>query len=147
MKSLFEEEVLNEILGRINNLKHNSQRQWGRMSLGQMAWHCQFPLKIAIKNKKTGKKGNLFVRMFFKKTAYNDKIWRKGLPTVPALKTTEKKEATVEIEKLKSLVTEFKNLKTRTDWQPHPFFGTLTIEQWGKMEYKHLDHHLRQFNV
>ena len=65
MKSLFEEEAYSDILNRINNLKENSQKQWGRMSLGQMVWHCQFPLKIAVKNKNTGKKGNLFVRLFF----------------------------------------------------------------------------------
>ena len=29
---------------------------------------------------------------------------------------------------------------------PHPFFGYLTPEQWGKAVYKHLDHHLRQFS-
>ncbi|WP_298502018.1 DUF1569 domain-containing protein [uncultured Maribacter sp.] len=147
MKSLFEEKACNEILDRINSLKDDSQRQWGKMSLGQMAWHCQFPLKIAIKNKDTGKKGNLFVRLFFKKSAYNNKVWRRGLPTAPALKTGENKNASIEIEKLKTLVKEFNALKNREEWQPHPFFGTLTHEQWGKMEYKHLDHHLRQFNV
>lgn len=30
---------------------------------------------------------------------------------------------------------------------PHPFFGKLTSEQWGKGIYKHLDHHLKQFGV
>ena len=103
MQSLFEEKPYTEILNRIGNLKDDSQREWGLMSLGQMAWHCQFPLKIAIKNKNTGKKGNLFVRLFFKKTAYNDKIWRKSLPTAAALKTTENKDSIEEIEMLKKV--------------------------------------------
>jgi len=29
----------------------------------------------------------------------------------------------------------------------HPFFGKLTKEQAGYMAYKHIDHHLRQFNA
>ncbi len=29
----------------------------------------------------------------------------------------------------------------------HPLFGKLTPEQWGKSIYKHLDHHLQQFDV
>ena len=40
----------------------------------------------------------------------------------------------------------FMILKTEI-WNPHPMFGKFTMEQWGKMEYKHLDHHLRQFGV
>ena len=28
----------------------------------------------------------------------------------------------------------------------HPFFGKLTAEQAGRIAYKHIDHHLRQFN-
>lgn len=30
---------------------------------------------------------------------------------------------------------------------PHAFFGKLTPEQWGELMYKHLDHHLRQFDA
>lgn len=28
---------------------------------------------------------------------------------------------------------------------PHPFFGPLTPNEWAVQQYKHLDHHLRQF--
>ncbi|MCF6222561.1 MAG: hypothetical protein L3J34_02410 [Flavobacteriaceae bacterium] len=26
-------------------------------------------------------------------------------------------------------------------------FGEFTAKQWGKMQYKHLDHHLKQFGL
>lgn len=55
MQSLFDEETYSEILNRLNNLKGDSQREWGKMSVGQMVWHCQYPLKIAIKNKEERK--------------------------------------------------------------------------------------------
>jgi hypothetical protein len=29
----------------------------------------------------------------------------------------------------------------------HPFFEQLTAEQAGRKAYKHIDHHLRQFNA
>ncbi|MGB5666410.1 MAG: DUF1569 domain-containing protein, partial [Maribacter sp.] len=32
-------------------------------------------------------------------------------------------------------------------WNLHPLFGEFTVEQWGQMEFKHLDHHLKQFGV
>jgi hypothetical protein len=41
---------------------------------------------------------------------------------------------------MRSLPADFK-------WAPHPKFGPLTAQEWGKLGYKHLDHHLRQFGV
>jgi len=56
MKSIFDEKVYNEIVSRVNNLNANSKGQWGKMTIAQMVWHCQIPLKVAIQNKKTNKK-------------------------------------------------------------------------------------------
>jgi hypothetical protein len=30
-------------------------------------------------------------------------------------------------------------------WGENPFFGALDKQAWGKLSYKHFDHHLRQF--
>ncbi len=147
MKSLFDREAYQEIMARIDRLSPETRRLWGKMSVGQMAWHCQFPLKIAIKNEDRGLSGNPLVRWFFKKSLYNDKLWRKNLPTAPGLKATEEKDFETEVIKLKDLVKQCYAIKNRTDWNPHPLFGKLTHRQWGQMEYKHLDHHLRQFGV
>ncbi len=146
MKSIFERTTYNEVLERIDSLNENSTRQWGKMTAGQMVWHCQFPFVIGIKNKHRGK-GNFFVKLFFKKQMYSDKPFRKNLPTASNLRTKEDKNLSTEKAILKQLVNDFYNCRTRKDWNPHPLFGKLTHEQWGKMEYKHLDHHLTQFGV
>ena len=147
MKSLFNDETHSEIITRLDNLNKDSERLWGKMTVGQMCWHCQYPLKLAINNKENTSKGNWFIKLFFKKSLYNDKPWLKNLPTSPKLKATEPKDFNEEREKLKSLVNDFNTLKEQKLWYPHPFFGTFTKEQWGQLEYKHLDHHLTQFGV
>ncbi len=147
MKSLFDDAACEEILNRLDQLSPESQGQWGKMTVGQMAWHCQFPLKLAIDNRATSDKGNRLLRWFFKRSLYSDKPWRKNLPTAPKLKATEPKDFAEEFPPLRKLVTEFNALKTRETWNPHPMFGTFTRQQWGQMQYKHLDHHLRQFGV
>jgi Ca2+-binding EF-hand superfamily protein len=48
---------------------------------------------------------------------------------------------------LNELVDEFNRLDSRDMWHPHPAFGSFTKEQWGQLQYKHLDHHLKQFGV
>jgi len=147
MKSLFEKDSYTEIQNRVEKLQPTDKGQWGKMTVGQMVWHCQVPLKVAISNKPTSKKGNLLVRLFFKKSLYNDKPWRKNLPTSPFAKANTPKDFSEERDKLRELISQFHQLQSRESWNTHPIFGSLTHEQWGKMQYKHLDHHLRQFGV
>jgi hypothetical protein len=147
MKSIFDEEVYFEIVARVKELRPDSNRRWGKMTVAQMIWHCQIPLKVAIKNKRTRKKGNPIIRWFFQKSLYNDKPWRKNLPTTSFARAKEDKDFTPEFEILQKLINEIYEVRNRKEWNPHPIFGKFTPQQWGQMQYKHLDHHLRQFGV
>ncbi|GGX16898.1 DUF1569 domain-containing protein [Aquimarina muelleri] len=147
MKSLFDKITLNEIENRIHKLSDTSIPIWGKMDVSQMFYHCQFPLKIALQKEQIKLKPNFFAKLFFKKTMYSDKPWRKNLPTHSKLKVVDSKNFNTEKESLLELVNDFSNQRDRKEWAPHPMFGKFTYEQWGKMQYKHLDHHLQQFNV
>ncbi|NND62025.1 MAG: DUF1569 domain-containing protein [Flavobacteriaceae bacterium] len=147
MKSLFEPEAFAEINERVEKLDENSIRQWGKMSHGQMVHHCQGPLNIVLQKNDYGLKPNWIFKTFFKHALWNDKLWRKGLPTVPQFKEREPRDFKVEKAKLQELIKEFGEKSDQLGNDPHPSFGKITKEQWGKMQYKHLDHHLRQFGV
>lgn len=147
MKSLFDAQAFNEIKQRVLQLSKDNPRQWGQMSHGQMMHHCQAPLNIILEKVDYGFKPNWIVNLLFKKSMYSDKPWRKNLPTAPKLKEKEPKDFASEKAKLLQLLDEFDTQRDRNDWKPHPSFGALTKEQWGKMQYKHLDHHLKQFQV
>lgn len=151
MKSLFDPQIHAEVQTRIDSLSVASTPNWGRMTVGQMCTHCQMPLEIAMeKRKMNAKRPGFMKRLIFKlykPLMYNDKPWSKNLPTVKDFIVTETKDVEVEKSKLSSLVTEFHEQKDTTEWPAHPMFGKFTHEQWGKMQYKHLDHHLTQFGV
>jgi len=147
MKSLFEQNTQNEIENRIKNLSNQSAAAWGKMNVSQMLFHCQFPLKIALQKEHPKLKSSLLAKLFFKKAMYNDKPWKKNLPTHSKLKVVDQKKFEKEQNELLQLVSEFHGQKDKKEWEPHPMFGKFTPEQWGKMQYKHLDHHLKQFNV
>lgn len=147
MKSLFDPEAYQEIRHRLSQLSEDSERQWGKMTPGQMARHCQGPFNIMLEKNDYGMKPNWLAKVFFKKSLYNDKLWRKNLPTAKFLKETEPRDLVNEKAHLESLLDEFESQRERTDWKPHPGFGEFTKQQWGQMQYKHLDHHLRQFNL
>lgn len=146
MRSLLEAEGYNDIKQRLSDLTSTSQRHWGKMTNGQMLRHCQVPLQIAIENKSVKPRFNPLM-LLFKKMMYSDSPWRKNLPTAPQLKITDDRDFRLEKIRLEELIDTFYKLSDREHWNPHPSFGKLTPEQWGKMEYKHLDHHFRQFGV
>lgn len=147
MKSLFENEALTEIRTRLHTVSENSEKQWGKMTVGQMAHHCQLPLNVILEKENYNLKPNWFAKTFFKKAMYSDKPWKKNLPTMKQFRETTPRDFTTEKQNLQQLLDEFETQRERTDWKPHPSFGAMTKEQWGKMQYKHLDHHFRQFNA
>jgi cAMP phosphodiesterase len=147
MKSFFENGVYDEISTRINTLNENTTSKWGKMNVSQMLNHCQVPLNVILEKKDYNLKPNWLINLLFKKAMYSDKPWRKNMPTAKGFAVTDKKDFKVEKETLDTLLQELNSLTERNEWQPHPAFGKLTKDQWGKMQYKHLDHHLRQFGV
>ena len=146
MKSLFDHATYQETKQRIQALQVDSTPAWGKMTVAQMVTHCQFPFKIALSNKPRKAKWNPIMRLF-KKSLYNDKPWRKNLPTAKAAKITDSRDLEIERAKLLSMLDAFYAKRNHQEWQPHPMFGHFTHEQWGQLEYKHLDYHLSQFNV
>ncbi len=149
MKSIFDQNAYNEVLQRINILTENSTAQWGKMDVAQMLRHCQQPLAVSL-GTKTLKKPNLLMKWIygtFKTALYNDKPWKQNIATAKEYVVDSACDFQDEKKKLKILIDDFYAQRNKTVWEPHPSFGDFTTEQWGMMQYKHLDHHLRQFGV
>jgi hypothetical protein len=147
MKSLFDAETYSDTRNRIDQLSETSQKQWGKMTVGQMLHHCQGPLNIMLEKNHYGLKPNFLAKLFFKKMLYNETPFRKNLPTAKFLKETENRDFNIERKNLAALLDEFEARKEQAEWKAHPGFGYFTKQQWGQMQYKHLDHHLKQFGV
>jgi Protein of unknown function (DUF1569) len=149
MKNILNHLHTEEILNRIDKLNPNSQSQWGRMDVAQMLAHCSLFQDIAMGNSfpPRGLLGRLIGR-FVKPILYNDKPIPHNMSTIPTILITDKKEFDTEREKLKQKIITFQNDgPAKCTTHPHPFFGKLSSEEWGKGIYKHLDHHLKQFGV
>lgn len=149
MKNIFNQTDTVEILNRIDKLSPNSRPQWGTMDVAQMLAHCSSFHDIAMGNAfpPRGWLGVLIGR-FVKPIFFNDKPLARNMSTIPTILIVEEKEFETEKEKLKQKIITFQNNgPEKCTSHPHPFFGKLTSEQWGKGLYKHLDHHLNQFGV
>jgi Protein of unknown function (DUF1569) len=149
MKNLFDKSTLEEVINRLNQLTPQSQRQWGKMEVAQMLAHCKEAFKVPLSDKPLPRMfmGYLFGWML-KSKLHNEEPWKKGMPTAPNFLIKDERNFEEEKRQLIELVTKFNTSgPSKVGLYPHPFFGKLTSEQWGKSMYKHLDHHLMQFGV
>jgi len=149
MKNIFNHMHTAEVLKRIDKLSPNSQPQWGKMDVAQMLAHCSSFQDIAMGNSFPPRSWlGIIVGRFAKQIIYNDKTLPHNMSTIPTILIADAREFDTEKEKLKQKIITFQNNgPEKCTTHPHPFFGKLTSEQWGKGIYKHLDHHFKQFEV
>jgi hypothetical protein len=146
VKNLFDSAAKQDIINRINKLTPDSKALWGKMNVGQMLAHCQMPIGVADGTHKL--KRTLFGKLvgpMVKSMLYNDKPFKRSLPTDKSFLMTDPKDFEKEKQKLLAMVSNFS--ETSIVNETHTFFGKLTKEQWSKGTWKHLDHHLQQFGV
>ena len=147
MKSLFEEATKVELLNRIDSISPQATRLWGMMEVSQMLCHCKRALEMACGelNPKRIFIGRI-IGPIFKSKYSNEQSFDQSSPTSVELVVRDLPEFEKEKQRLKELVIQFSGGgEAKVTKRPHPFFGPLKPEEWGKGMYKHLDHHLRQF--
>ncbi len=147
MKSIFDEATYTDLLVRIDRLQPTSERLWGVMDPAQMLNHCTHPLAVGL-GRETLKRPNLIMRILlstFKKSLYNDTPWKRNMPTVKQYKVILEKDFNNEKKALLELLKDFHKTQSVDQLIVHPAFGRFTLEQWGQLQYKHLNHHLTQF--
>lgn len=145
--SLFDVTGRAAMLARLDRLQPDAARQWGKMTAAQMLAHCQQPLRVATGELplKRSLVGFLFGRLA-KKKLLAPAPWKPGLPTAPEFKITDARDFAKEKAALLAIVKRFGEAgPAGLTTAPHPFFGPLTTDEWQALQWKHLDHHLRQF--
>ncbi|MBB6326529.1 hypothetical protein FHS59_002157 [Algoriphagus iocasae] len=150
MKNIFDPEVHQELIDRINQLTPESKPNWGKMSVDQMLAHCCVAYEMAYTDKHP--KPNGFVRFllktFVKKGVVNEKPYPKNSRTAPQFIISDRKDFEDEKSRLISYI------QKTFDYGPNYFdgkesisFGPMTTKEWNNQFYKHLNHHLTQFGV
>jgi hypothetical protein len=90
--------------------------------------------------------GRIFGKGVLKDFIRDEGPLKHNLPTLPQLKVEEAAgNVPSQKERWITLVGEYERYA-----EPnfvHPFFGKMTREQVGYLDYKHSDHHLRQFGA
>ena len=149
MKTLFNPSDCSEILTRINNLASSSPGQWGKMNVAQMLTHLSRGFQSATGEIKLRRSFiGLLVGRIAKKKILSDKPWGHNMPTDKGFVVVEQRNFDDEKTVLIELIQRFSKAgPDGVSKDPHPFFGPMTAEEWDRLMYNHLNHHLTQFGV
>lgn len=150
MKNLFDAALADQVKQRIGQLKPDSARQWGVRSPAQVMAHCALSLEMALGGiKPRGKLVGRLIGLAIKPLVLgNDDPFRRNTTTLEELVVTGDRDLATEKTRLCSLIDRVVSEgPSACTSHPHPYFGRLLPMEWAILMYKHLDHHLRQFNV
>jgi hypothetical protein len=149
VKSLFDPDVFQDTVSRIEALQPSAPRQWGRMTPSQMLEHSARALETAS-GKGPQKQiwlGKLIGRLVFRNFV-GEKPLSKNSPTAPEFIIHDEPDFADVRRRLLGVMREFHSKgETGCDGNVHSFFGRLSGAEWGVLQFKHLDHHLRQFGA
>jgi Protein of unknown function (DUF1569) len=150
LPNIFTATVADGIVQRINQLTANAQPQWGTMSVGQMLAHCNVTYEMVYEDKhpKPNFLTRLILKLAVKKVVVNDIPYKHNSRTAPQFVIKETKDFEAEKTRLIDFIKKTQQLgENHFEGKESHSFGALTKTEWNNMFYKHLDHHLRQFNV
>jgi hypothetical protein len=118
------------------------------MNAPQMVAHCANAIEapLGIRNLPRTLLGKL-MGGFFKADYLSDKPMGKNAPTHPDFIIKDTPDFEKERLRLKQHIATFSKGPEAIKNDVHAFFGKFTSQEWAKSQYKHLDHHLKQFNA
>jgi hypothetical protein len=150
MKNVFEPNDLEALRARIAQLRPDSNRQWGTMSVAQALAHCSLGVQTATGELRPPRKliGRILGPIVKPKVVGDDQPMRRNSPTMKELIVLHEPDFATEQVRLIGLLENFSAAgPPACTSHPHAFFGPLKPDEWAILMYKHIDHHLRQFGV
>jgi hypothetical protein len=148
MKTIFDPAVRSELIGRVSKLSAKSEKKFGSMRPDQGIHHINIVLQAYLGEVKTVPPSNKFIATLMKLFTFSP------LPIPPEKGRTAPpfvagSSYSIETEKARfpGLIERVAGQRDLKEWPISPVFGKLSGDQYGKLAYKHTDHHLKQFGV
>ncbi len=149
MRHLFDPAIADETRARIERLRPDSPRQWGKMNASQMLAHCTAGVELSLGERTIPRMwlGRLIGGFVKRSMMRTEQPMRRNSPTDASLVTHERDcDFAAEQRRLLGAFDRFvAGGPGGCTTAPHFFFGPMTPAEWSALQYQHLDHHLRQF--
>lgn len=131
---------------RVESLRTDTQRQWGKMSIDQMLWHVNVSMREAVGDY-TPQLKPLPIPKPILRWAVINVPWGRGARTRADMYAVSTHDFNVQKEECLRLIDRIVAKPLSADWPNSASMGRMTGKHWSRLTAKHLDHHLRQFGV
>jgi hypothetical protein len=144
--SLLESSDRQPILTRLRQVRADTKAQWGQLDAPRMLCHITDQLRVALGEIPSKPQHNLMSRTLLKWLVVNTGMQPPPgkIQTAPEMLTTSPQAWDADLAVCEQLVARVGAGEAKAE---HPAFGPLTPAEWGRLCWKHLDHHLRQFGA
>ncbi|MDP9348019.1 MAG: hypothetical protein M3P24_02590 [Gemmatimonadota bacterium] len=147
MRCLWDPESVTDVQNRLDRLTPDLQPRWGRLAPHAMVCHLSDALRITL--------GEISPSPIRSPLRYPPLKWLavyalpmpRGVKSPDGFFTTPTTEWDADRAQLVELLGRSAARPAEGPWGVSPLFGTLSKRQWGILNFKHTDHHLRQFGV
>jgi hypothetical protein len=148
MPTFWDSATRHDICERVARLTPDTKARWGKFSAAQMVAHLNDAMRMASGELHVPSK-KLPIRYFpLKQIILYAVPFPKGAPTAPELLARcDNADLKAEQEAFRSIAERTAGKPSSDAWPDHPAFGSLSHKAWGKLMFKHTEHHLRQFGV
>jgi hypothetical protein len=146
--SIYSKSDTKKIIARIQSLTSENIALWGTMNVDQMLKHCSAAVDVAYGEKVVEVKWMMkLLGRLVKNKVFNSEF-QKNSPTAKEFVFSESYDLEASKLELIQKYSRFSNEgKESIIVMNHPFWGKMSYEDWDKLMWKHIDHHLRQFGV
>jgi len=146
MKNLWKPRDREELLVRLGGLGPGSKARWGSFTATKMLSHVNDALRMSSGTLEISLKKTPLRFPVVKHAAVYFAPWPKGVPTAPELLARgNDAEWEVESAAFPLAVDGFANRPKNAALPLHPAFWRLSRHAWGRLAWRHIDHHFRQF--
>lgn len=146
LRTLLDTENRRSILHRLHRLRPDSAPTWGRLDAPRMLCHVADQMRVGLGDIPSVPTHNAASRSLLRFFVVNTGIAppRGKIETAPEMLSSAPSSWERDLSACIDLVERVGRGSANA---VHPAFGPLSAEEWGRLSWKHLNHHLVQFSA
>ncbi|HOX25605.1 MAG TPA: DUF1569 domain-containing protein [Candidatus Krumholzibacteria bacterium] len=146
IRSVLDDTEREDLRDRLRRLRPDAGAAWGTLDAPRMLCHVADQMRVALGDAPSRPVHTFVTRTLVKSLVVNTPLKppRAKIRTAPEMLTSKPTSWDADLAACLELVERVgRGLANAV----HPTFGPLSPAEWGRLCWKHLDHHLRQFRA
>ncbi len=145
MPSLRDPATKNGIVQRLQRLTLSTTPRWGKFNAPRMVCHLNDSIAVGLGEIPSHSVNRKVFQYFpLKHLAMYVVPFPKGFPAPPEMLSTAPADFEADRQRLFELIHRLAGAP-QGKGPEHPLFGPLSMDEWNALQWKHIDHHLKQF--